>query len=218
MPTDDLDAAVERWIGGWTRSRRVAPADRLAGAFRVFLDQPERRFEFVTAAPDAEPHIIRSAAGLAGDTPGRNWVSVFTRRPDAAIETLRAEGLAVERDTEWLMTIALADQPSIVVPRAYELSVRDEGDAAAVTIVAQDGAIAATGRVGVDGRNAVPDRIVTGLDHRRKGLGSAVMSALATESLRRGAASGILTASPEGQRLYSRLGWSPVARLVIGRT
>ena len=48
------------------------------------------------------------------------------------------------------------------------------------------------------GTDAVMDRILTWPDHRRRGLARAVMGALASAALERGAHRGILVASEEG--------------------
>lgn len=52
----------------------------------------------------------------------------------------------------------------------------------------------------------------------RRGLGRAVMTALAEAALDQGATTGLLSASPEGVPLYESLDWSPVADLVVART
>jgi hypothetical protein len=43
------------------------------------------------------------------------------------------------------------------------------------------------------------------------------MSALATEAIARGARTGLLIASADGQHLYSTLGWNRVADVVIAQ-
>lgn len=59
----------------------------------------------------------------------------------------------------------------------------------------------------VDG-HTVYDQILTQPEHRRLGLGTAVMSALTQRSLERGAGHGIMIASPDGRALYQTLGWT----------
>ena len=53
----------------------------------------------------------------------------------------------------------------------------------------------------------VYDRIETAPAHRRRGLGRAVMAALA-DARRSRAASQVLVATDDGRALYARLGWS----------
>ncbi|AZS73665.1 hypothetical protein DDE74_24345 [Streptomyces lydicus] len=43
--------------------------------------------------------------------------------------------------------------------------------------------------------------------HQRRGLGRAVMAALAGRAVERGARQGVLVASPDGRALYEAMGW-----------
>jgi predicted GNAT family acetyltransferase len=74
-------------------------------------------------------------------------------------------------------------------------------------ILDRSGRSVAEGRLIVRGELAVFDRILVVEDHRRRGLGSAVMQALGAEALRSGAGQGLLVATPAGHALYRRLGW-----------
>ncbi|MEV6995235.1 GNAT family N-acetyltransferase [Streptomyces sp. NPDC093228] len=53
--------------------------------------------------------------------------------------------------------------------------------------------------------------------HRRRGLGRAMMSALAEAAVSQGARTGLLIASEEGQRPCSSLGWHHKADVLIAR-
>jgi GNAT superfamily N-acetyltransferase len=73
--------------------------------------------------------------------------------------------------------------------------------------VLHEGAEAASGLIAVVGEDAVPHRIQTAPEHRRRGLGSVVMGVLAWEAVRAGATSGLLFATEDGLHLYRKLGW-----------
>jgi GNAT superfamily N-acetyltransferase len=77
------------------------------------------------------------------------------------------------------------------------------------------GDLAASGTMGIYGLDATADRILTAPAHRRHGLGSAVMSALAETAVDAGARHGLLVASEAGQRLYTALGWHAAAHVLI---
>ncbi|MGW2009169.1 GNAT family N-acetyltransferase [Streptomyces nigrescens] len=84
--------------------------------------------------------------------------------------------------------------------------------------------LAASGRAalttGAPGSSPAPyapsvvfDMIGTEPAHQRRGLGRAVMAALAGRAVERGARQGVLVASPDGRALYEAMGWrlrSPV--------
>lgn len=85
-----------------------------------------------------------------------------------------------------------------------------------VSVTDSDGEPAAGGLMGVHGTDAIAHHITTEPDHRRRGLGSVVMSVLSRRAIRLGATTGMLVAAPMGQFLYQRLGWSDRAAFVTG--
>src|SRR5258706_6382493 len=113
------------------------------------------------------------------------------------------------------MTAALREQPPREAPAAYHLMVEPTESAVHIELRDVAGELAARGGVGLVEADAVVDRILTWPAHRRRGLASAVMSALASAAVQRGANRGILIASEDGQRLYRQLGWSATADVLI---
>lgn len=165
---------------------------------------------------DDRPERVTRAAALASAAPDTAWVTVATEHPGARADQLRDAGLEVQSGPEWMMTIELSEQRHHAVRAPYEL-VTDAWPGVAVVRVTMNGAVAASGLLGVVGTDAVADRIETDPAHRRRGLGSAVMSGLAAAAVRDGAKRGILVASSDGRQLYERLGWSVAANIVIAR-
>jgi GNAT superfamily N-acetyltransferase len=80
-------------------------------------------------------------------------------------------------------------------------------------VITGDGYIAARGQVAVTGETCVFDQILTKPEHRRRGLGSAVMAALTTAATDLGAATGILSATAQGRALYESLRWRVIGPL-----
>ncbi|KAM3504580.1 hypothetical protein MY11210_008299 [Beauveria gryllotalpidicola] len=74
---------------------------------------------------------------------------------------------------------------------------------------------AAGGQVGIHKEIAVYDRIKTEEGMRRRGLGTLVMQTLGAEAYAKGAKTGWLMASADGQKLYTRLGWKQVYWVLI---
>lgn len=75
---------------------------------------------------------------------------------------------------------------------------------------------AASGYAALSGTAWVYDRILTVPEHRRRGLGAALMAAMGAlkPSL---AAVDVLTATPVGRELYRRLGWREVCPWTTAR-
>lgn len=75
-----------------------------------------------------------------------------------------------------------------------------------VRVMAGTGALAASGYAAETANAFVYDRIVTAPEHRRKGLGSAVMATLG-RTKREASAPELLVATQEGRAFYEALGW-----------
>jgi GNAT superfamily N-acetyltransferase len=142
------------------------------------------------------------------------WIKTFV---DA--ETLRpwiADGTAWEfTNPGFLMSVPLGGNEPVDAPAGYQLRIWRHGGLTRGLIVSADGSFAARAQTG-EARHlavAVFDQVETAPEHRRRGLGSVLMRALAAEAAQRGARLGVLGATPEGRRLYESLGWTVAAPL-----
>ncbi|GLY04368.1 MULTISPECIES: GNAT family N-acetyltransferase [Actinoplanes] len=207
-----LTELVVRWQRGWGVARGLDPARDVGGALRVAGLHVARDIEYVITDSDR----IGPLVSLARTENGVIWLSVASHDPDRTVVDLEAAGLTILKRTEMLMAadlLALPRPPATV--DGYTLTVEAAGDVITVLARDTDGLLGARGTVGCSGADAVADRIETMPGHRRRGLGSAVMGALSSAAVARGSVHGLLIASEEGQLLYTRLGWRPVAEVVI---
>lgn len=106
----------------------------------------------------------------------------------------------------FLMTASLRSA-GVCIAGDYTLTVEQESGVTCARVLAADGSVAARGRVAVTGQTCVFDTVETEPDHQRRGLGSAVMTALTNAATDLGAATGILSATVQGRALYDTLGW-----------
>jgi len=110
----------------------------------------------------------------------------------------------------FVMVAAAANLDARPLPEGYRLELHHAGPVIRASIIAPDGAVAASGSAAEAAGVFIYDRIETAQDHRRKGLGVAVMIALG--SARKSAASRqLLIATEDGRSLYASLGWSVLA-------
>lgn len=196
----NLADLVDRWTEGWAASRGVS-RERFGAAWRVEIGTDVRAVEYVVAAP---------SAGVLLDLSGGSevWFTVVGSfgGPVRPIPRLTR--------TEVMMSTVLTRTPDA----DGEVHLDQDGDVAVATVVV-DGVPAARGQAAVVGSDAVFDRISTEPAFQRRGLGRLVMAALTDWALSRGATTGLLVASPDGQHLYSALGWgavAPVATYALG--
>ncbi|MEU1085259.1 GNAT family N-acetyltransferase [Streptomyces sp. NPDC005576] len=211
---------IRRWLNGWTAARSLPeaqPVEPAGDGLRSVCGQPGREVEVFALRADEEPESLARLAAAVAVERRTTWLTVATLRPDTVEAVVGAAGLELLQRSEWFMTTDLTAHPRHAPAAPYEREVRTEGPVTVVSLRDSSGEVAARGTVAVVGADAIADRIETDAAHRRRGLGRAVMSALAETAVARGARTGLLIASAEGQRLYSALGWRHTADVLIAR-
>lgn len=199
---------------GWTKVE-----DDNDGILTVRAGEDNRAMEYVVLDADDKPERVERAAELAmaaGGGRGAGWITLATDDREARVDQFEELGLEVQREQDWLMTIQLSEQPALQLNDRYALHTELESDLI-VCRATVHGGVVSSGRMAVVGEDAVADRIETDPQHRRRGLGSAVMASLVETAAAQGAKRGILIASIDGLRLYRSLGWKVVADIVIAR-
>ncbi|MEI2456781.1 MULTISPECIES: GNAT family N-acetyltransferase [Lysobacter] len=122
--------------------------------------------------------------------------------------------------SNYFMTTTAAPADARPLPDGYRMELERAGSAVRASVVAPDGAVAATGSAAETAEAFVYDRIETAPEHRRKGLGAAVMIALASGKLSPTSPQ-LLVATADGRGLYENLGWTvlgPFATATIPET
>ncbi|MFC9889011.1 GNAT family N-acetyltransferase [Streptomyces pilosus] len=211
---------IRRWLTGWTVARSLPgaePAGSAGDGLRSECRQPGREVEVFALRADEDPGSVTRLAAAVAAARQVTWLTVPTLRPGAVESAVDAAGLELHRRSEWLMTTDLTGHPRHAPAAPYGIEARTEGPVTEVTLRGPTGEVAARGTVAVVGADATADRVETDPEHRRRGLGRAVMGALAEAALAQGARTGLLLASEEGQRLYSSLGWHHRADVLIAR-
>ncbi|MFD9074990.1 GNAT family N-acetyltransferase [Streptomyces lasiicapitis] len=211
--TDVTDVAelVRIWAAGWAVSRRTPRPAELPWGVYVEVGKPDQAGRHVLPEPSAA--VVRAAA--ASVTAPYTWLKVPVEPLDA--EPWLPEGWVVDKEEcGYLMAVGLRPAEP-VAPDGYTASVETDDGVTFVRVHDGAGQLAAQGQMAVLGHATVVDRVVTQEAHRRRGLGGFVMRTLTDEALARGAAIGVLGATPDGRALYETLGWhlsAPLAACV----
>jgi GNAT superfamily N-acetyltransferase len=108
----------------------------------------------------------------------------------------------------WFMIRRLGRPPGRRAPRGYLVEVETAPTVVVASVLAPEGNVVASGRMGLGASYAVADQIVTDERHRRLGLGTVVMAALEGYALEAGLDLAVLGATGDGRALYERLGWT----------
>lgn len=108
------------------------------------------------------------------------------------------------------MAATAAGRDAAPLPDGYTLQLHRAGPVTRADVVAPNGDLAASGTAAETAEVFVYDRIETATDHRRKGLGVAVMVALGA-ARRSPHVPQLLVATEDGRHLYANLGWTVLA-------
>jgi GNAT superfamily N-acetyltransferase len=198
QPTAD-PALVETWVRGWALSRGVAPPTPAYGGLRVDVGLPDQQARYVFArAGDGFAQAARSIV--------EPHVFIKAFAPPEAVQRRLVAGWRISAVNLMMTTdgLGLADMR---LPPEYRLERDDLQRGHLVRLLTPHGELAASGRAFVIGATAVFDQIETHPDHRRRGLGRVVMSALGAAATRTGADHGLLVATADGEALYTTMGW-----------
>lgn len=218
----DLRDLIVHWQRGWTVARALPAAEDVGGGLRSRCLQLGRDVEYVALDADEDPASLARLAELVAGEDAVTWLTVPTADPAAAASSLEAAGLVLLKRTERMMTVDLRAHPRSAPAAPYRIVTEADSHHGSrvftATVRHESGEIGARGTMGLTGGYAVADRIETVPAHRRKGLASAVMGALARSAIEEGAEHGVLIASEDGQHLYATLGWQPVADVLIAST
>jgi GNAT superfamily N-acetyltransferase len=203
-PGSDLATLIAAWVAGWTVSRGTAAAQSRPEGFRIDVGTGGEAVRYVLT--DASDAAVRQLAGSIAEE--GSWLKI--PRPPAEIAALLGPGWTVHRP-EYLMGLRLHAPRPLAVPAGFGVAVVAGREVVRVRIQDATGAEAASGRMALTVHGAVMDQVVTARAHRRRGLGSIVMSTLTRHALGRGKRSATLLASEQGRLLYASLGWATVA-------
>ena len=109
----------------------------------------------------------------------------------------------------YFMTVRGA-QTAMGLAAGYRMELAQAGTVSEARIVTESGALAASGYAAETDQAFIYDRILTEPGHRRKGLGSAIMTTL-RQAKRHCTNPELLVATRDGQSLYTALGWETIS-------
>jgi GNAT superfamily N-acetyltransferase len=203
---------THRWTEGWAVSRGTAAPAVTPWGLRVEVGAANQLRRHVLLDPHEQG--VRELAATV-DEP-LTWIKSHVE-PEVLARWL-PEGWT-EDDPGWLMAIDVAPA-AVTPPDGYTLTSESKDGVTYVRILTSEGSLAARGQYGYAGDYGTVDQISTEPAHRRRGLGSVVMKALANAADELGASTSVLGATVEGRALYESLGWkvhAPLAGFVYRR-
>jgi len=200
---------VFAWQEAHSLARRSPPPVHDRGGFRVdtHSEKEARRWVF--------PVMCDGLHDIARETRlPRHYLKLCGT--SEVLQGALPEGWVMQPENYFMETTGELREAS-ALPDGYRMELHQDGPVTQVHVIALNGDLAATGTAAESTEAFVYDRIETAMEHRRKGLGIVVMSALSA-ARKSSAARQLLVATDEGRSLYARLGWtvlSPFATATI---
>ena len=194
---------IARWADAWAISRGATMPVARDGGLYIHVGQPDQIGRYLFAQVDAD--AIRPLAASI-DRP-LLYLKVCARAD--LVRPLLPLGWKIATPG-YMMTAPLSvmlDRPPSI-PSEFEIRITRDNSITFAHIHDAAGEEAARGRIVAVDRLIVFDRIHTADQYQRRGLGSAIMRALATEARQSGVQDAMLCATPAGRELYTSLGWS----------
>ncbi|WP_157489217.1 GNAT family N-acetyltransferase [Lysobacter sp. Root916] len=203
MPTSHLDPKlVLAWQTAHSIVRGTPAPVHDRGGYRVDTgsDKETKRWVF--------PQFCDGLREIAREiTAPRHYLKLCGT--DEALRSALPARWEMQPANYFMTTVAVGPEPK-PLPDGYRMELHRTGPVTRACVLAPDGGLAASGCAAETAEVFIYDRIETDPDHRRKGLGIAVMSALgaARTSL---ASRPLLVATADGRGLYANLGWTVLA-------
>ena len=199
---------IDVWSRGWALTRGAAAPVEDDGGWRIEVGQPDHLRRFVFARAD---RAVRARAAKVEEP----FVLLKVCDPEAEVRALLDDRWWVQR-TGHVMRL---DQPMgrVHAPSAYVPVLTVEQGVTHCRFQTATGSEAARGRAVRIDDAVIFDRIAVEPEHRRRGLGGAVMRALQAAVAGPDLTLGLLVATDEGRALYETLGWRALSDYVTAQ-
>lgn len=194
---------LERWLTGWSLARGLPLPQPHGGGLVVEVGWPEQVRRHVFTA--AEEPLQACAARIQAP-----FIYLKATVEPAYLRRALHPAWLVE-PPRYLMYCLATMAPPGPLPAGYTAQLTAEHGATVLRLMDATGQTAATGRVVLHQKTAVFDRIETEELHRRKGLGTTIMSTLDAIAQQAGVSERLLVATEAGRALYQHLGWQVLA-------
>ncbi|MGQ3383958.1 GNAT family N-acetyltransferase [Glutamicibacter sp. TV12E] len=215
MASNASDELISTWVTGWAGARGYETRNegRVHAALRHDTTED---WEYVIYGPSKEE--LAAVAETLKKHPNRR-LTAFDDSAESLVAIANEVGLQVTADDEALMVTELAvHDVEVPLPAdGFIFQIERDGTHAYVSLHPEDDqqVVAASGHVSAVNGFAIFDRIITGADFRRRGLGTLIMRALASLAQEHDVEEGLLIASVDGQQLYASLGWTSLGKVVM---
>jgi GNAT superfamily N-acetyltransferase len=191
---------VETWVKGWAISRDVPPPVRDSGSYRVDVGWPDQKARYVF------PELTKDIQHLA-NTISEPWVFLKVCASPAMVSQLLPPHWEIQKLGFMMTCTTPMINTKAPLQDGYVLDLTVNITVPMARVLTTTGEVVASGRIAFVDDFVIYDKIETHPDHRRRGLGSVILTALESIGAARGYTKGVLVATEAGKALYESLGW-----------
>ena len=191
---------IEKWLTGWSVSRRLPPPSVFRSGFKVDVgfEKQKRRYVF--------PGLNEDFFELA-ETIVEPWVFLkVCASPDRLVHRLPPRWI-VQPQGYMMHCFHPMTKRALPLSKGFKFELEEDGVTYFLKLMDSQGYLAACGRVILIDEIAIYDQISAEPAYRRRGLASVLMYKLETIALKKGISKNVLVATEEGKGLYLSLGW-----------
>lgn len=191
---------IKKWLTGWSLSRELPLPVKYKSGYKVNVGYPEQKARYVFTEPN------KDFTDLA-ETITEPWIYLKVCAPPYSFKESLPPGWIIQPQGYIMVNNQLMSEKPIELENKYIIQSEGYNATTVIKIIADNGDLAAIGRIIIVDDLAIYDRISTDINHRRKGLATVVMKELEKIALSMGVRNNFLVATGEGKLLYESLGW-----------
>lgn len=192
--------SIEKWLKGWSLSRELPLPTKFKSGFKVDVGYEKQKIRYVF------PTLNEDFIALANSIVEPWFFLKVCATPDELKDLLPPRWVIQPQGYMMTYSKRIIEKP-INLGAEYKIEFEEYNSTYVIKIIANNGDLAAIGRVVLVDDLAIYDRISTDINHKRKGLATLLMKELEKIALSKGIYSNFLVATEEGKLLYIALGW-----------
>lgn len=195
-------------FSSWAQLRNYTIVEGVSDCLKVIRHDSEDLRETIAYEPNTT-HFHRLVTLLA--EPTLRMLTIITAGTSEYKAIAKDSGVEFIGDGGKIMTIDLKNEFYAENSKEQPINVtlKEQGCHCSAEVLVNR-RVVASGKAAVDGTIATFDGLFTEIEFQRRGLATAIMRRLSEWSYANGATTGLLCASPFGQKLYASLGWTEI--------
>ncbi|OJX49460.1 MAG: GNAT family N-acetyltransferase [Flavobacterium sp. 38-13] len=191
---------LKKWLTAWSLSRELPLPIAYKSGFKVEVGDVKQKERYVFAELNED---FIELSNIINEP----WIFLKTFASPEEIKGRVSEKWTFQPQGYFMVCSEPMVFPNRHLDTEYKFEFYDYNSTFVVKILTQNNEQVAIGHVVLVDDIAVYDRIITDINHRRKGLATTIIKELEKTVLAKGITKNVLVATEEGKQLYQSLGW-----------